>query len=657
MLSYRGRRPEWSGKDNEVVDMSRRLRRVAIGEARKATNHSGQKASVCPECNHGRYSKRACSSRFHLELEHGSSSSTIRRWSQGVEDSTPLPSAGETAKIVFARYEGVLGGKGFINNSLDATIETVTELPRVAAKENLFSITMPCCCGKTTIAAELGCIDIDSCMGRMGEGFLSLALLANGRDLTPKVKAESRAWLENVRAVFKPMSFEEPTLLLVHDDLTGYMSGATKIGSCNLPMEYKNKHNASLNPKRRELIRLSDEIFSEMNKDGVELDDYNAVELYVIQRASRFKIRLNNSEFLRGIGLDRADKLHGEALVRAWRGGQVPKAYVERKMIEDRQEDARGFDHSINAWVVALSGGLGRLTRVERTEPVVDISTFLVRCDLVQHIDAMKIVRTKAPGWDKMIRLGWWLAVGRYCSKSEVLHRLIAGIDYDGTDVFIGIGHLIRRSRFLFDVSLTDEDRVDLMCLCRMYGFRGDIELYKEQTPEKKDEADRVVRYCEMQGNIFLSTRSTSAVASFLGLEHYPKHMSTGDVARGMEGWNVRDAAAMFSVLRDLGDSVFLGKGDVCRNLLTRLIDERVRHLRRVTWSKYVMGVMQRNVADNSGVCDLVLEYGLEYLILNGSEQVVEVTAGDLEKIIAGEHVQLEEGTPIWSVAQAIGDG
>lgn len=621
---------------------SRVVRGLRIGE-RVSSSTIVRRADEdrCSRCGHRRLSSRGCDSGFHND----GATTRLERYGRMLE--------GRSEKVVFPKFEGKLLDRGFINNSLDTTIETVSELPRVKPKKNLYSVTMPACSGKTTLSGKYGFLDIDGCLGQSGANALSHALAMHRHGASDETKARAKVWLECVRDCFQGFTFDKPTLVLVHDDLTGYMTGATKVGACSLPLEVKKRHDYSGKEGRTQLIEINHDVFERQNDDAVQFETYSEVEAYVVKRARRFGVSMGGDEGCRAIGQGRASELSGIELVRAWEAGQVSKEYVEERMLDDREYETYGFGYNLNAWLSAMAGGFYQGEELnDRAGDLLE--RFQERAELTGHVDAQKLMRLKISDDDKIKRVTWWLSTGRYCQRSDIMYTLISGIGQNGPRVFMSLAHVLRRSRFIFDASVEDGDRLDLLSLCRLYGFSGDLDLYQEMSLEAQDENDRVVRHCKKASVRYLNEALSEIAQEYTSVQQSTPKYRISSMLAEMEGWTTGDVIALFEVLRKAGEHGWFGRGRNVRSAVNKLVMEERRKMDRHGWDTAVKHMLDSPVTSYPGVGDVVLERGLDYIMHSGREKVHVLERSELEEILLWGLGDPEVGTPIWAVKCAV---
>jgi hypothetical protein len=554
------------------------------------------------------------------------------------------------------KYVQPLGIGGFINSSIEATINTFTELPRVKAKENLYYMVLPSGCGKTTLCDKYGFIDIDACMSGGDRGFLQLALCYNMQGADDKAKEAGQQWVLQVMAMFGCTSFDRPTLVLVHDDATGYATGAVKIGSANLPLEVKKKGKAMLGQVAKRLVEKNDEIFRALDSDDSEKASYAEVESWVLTKARKHRIGFNDPTCYDALGKSKVEAMSMSELVEGWKAGQVSREYVECRAFDDREYQRCGFCYPLSVWMLALNGAYRDLSHTgQQVAWAGDADSYLGRAEMDGHLDIEKLRRSKMDSETKAVVVSWWIATGRYMEKSGAMFRLLCGLSSGARHALVSFGMLLRRSRFMFGVAMSDSDRCDVMGLCRLFGFRGEAELYESKDMEARDSDMMLHRVLKSRGKMQLSANQVQVISEYSGAMMSTVGTSTGDVSDILDGWSTKESLSLFMAVKRIGKEGFVGTGRNVKVVIDCACIDESRQIERIAWRPDMLRILDEPASRNPGVGDVVLEKGYCWLRERGKETMQEIGPSQLENMMMGREAKLEPQTPVWKVGVMAG--
>jgi len=326
-------------------------------------------------------------------------------------------------------------------------------------------------------------------------------------------------------------------------------------------------------------------------------------------------------------------------LENAYKAGKVTKEYVDRYVIDNRVNDKRGFGVTSNMWILAMSGAYyGALDSgdTKLSDIAIDMDDFTEKIDLSGHLDIAKIVRLDIADDDKVRRLIWWVSIGRYMEKSNVLLELISGLGRQGPKAFMGIGALIGRSRFLVDVEMSDSDRVDLLSLSRLYKCNGNLELFDEECIEDYDAKTIVHRHASIYSGKYLGENQTKLAANLSGMELFPKKMTVEEVAGSLTSWRCKDVIAMFEVIRKKGDNIGFSDGGTLNDMGYMMMGDELNTLDSVDWSSTFSSMMASDIDKFISIGSVVLEKGMSYIISKGRRKVRHARNTDLDLIVSG---------------------
>lgn len=552
-----------------------------------------------------------------------------------------------------ARYERDIGMGSIMLSSVEETIVTISELPRVTRKRNLFYIVLPSGVGKTYLSGKYGFLDIDSCMGNYDKTYLSSALemCYAGSESN---KARAKEWLLCVREVFRGMVFSKPTFVLVHDEQTGYITGGMKVGEANLPLSVKLKSNRSMDRKREALIKINESIYMNFTDGGRVYDTHEEVEQYVLMRASKMGVDHAGPSCQSSIGIDRAEEMGHQDLVQAFRAGQVTKEYVDIRANEDRDITTSGFGTSLNTWAMAMAGSFYGSSKKADCFIVRELSSFNDGVDVDMHPDLRKLNRLNIDDGDKLIRMSWWAAYGKTCEEAPLFLEILAGVGPNAEHVFSSMGLLLSKSRFLFDKELSDEDRVAFLGLCRMYGFRGQVELYEQKSMDALDAEDRIFRHARSRSNEFLSEDQSAAVGSLARKEVVPKKMTAGEACSALGNWQVKQVAALYQVFRDNNTLKGLGDGSNKERALVMLVSQLTEAIECSSLDWRFRDMLECQAGSYPGIGPVVTELGLENFLEIGKFSRMEVGETVIEGVLTGGVNTAVPNTEEWKVARML---
>lgn len=630
----------------------------------------------CSRCGHGRKSSRGCGSGFHEgrrtvsgsvrsgrsgtgEVEHPLALRTVPRYREPEQLDHGVgyvePQRRRTSlKTDLARYERDIGMGSIMLSSVEETIVTISELPRVTRKRNLFYIVLPSGVGKTYLSGKYGFLDIDSCMGSYDKTYLSSALemCYSGSESN---KARAKEWLLCVREVFRGMVFTKPTFVLVHDEQTGYITGGMKVGEANLPLSLKLRMNRSMDRKREALITINDSIYNSFTDGGRMFETHEEVEQYVLMRASKMGIDHAGASCQSSIGMERAEEMGHQDLVQAFRAGQVTKEYVDIRANEDRDITTSGFGTSLNTWAMAMAGSFYGSSKKSDSFIVRELSNFSEGVDVDVHPDLRKINRLNIDDEDKLVRLSWWSAYGKTCEAAPTFLEVLAGVGPNAEHVFTSMGLLLAKSRFLFDLELSDEDRVAFLGLCRMYGFRGQVELYEQKGMDALDAEDRIFRHARSKTNVFLTEDQSAAVGALARKEVVPRKMTSSEACTALGNWQVKQVAALYQVFRDNNTLSGLGDGANKERALVMLVSQLTERIECSSLDWRFRDMLDCQAGSYPGIGPVVSELGLENFLEIGKFSRMEVGETVIEGVLSGGRNTAAYNTEEWKVANIVG--
>lgn len=611
------------------------------------------RSDKCRRCGHGRTSSRGCDGPFHDGK--GKSTALVKRSGTrrtSTSDTSSIISGMESyslhsgqgyfaepaqmrvpLKVDLRKYEKEIGLGGMELGAVEATLITVSEMPRVPTKRNLYYLVVPAGGGKTYLSENYGFLDIDSCVGRFDRNYLAQAI-SMCCDTSPDTKLRAKEWMHCVRSVFRAMQFSKPTLLLVHDDVTGWVAGGRKIGGANVKLSEKLRMEQTMKPERRKLIEINESIFSKMNDQDRTFESHDQLEMYVLERASRMDIQHAGAECQQKVGFSVANEMTHRELIEAFRAGRVTKEYVDKRAIEDREIQKNGFGIGMNTWAMAMAGAFYGACRREDVKLHDSVLAFEEHVNWTGHLDAARIKTLDIPEEDRLKRLGWWLSYGKFTEKSEFFFRILSGVGREADAVFTGLSLLLSKSRFLFDEELSDSDRVSFMTLGRLYGFRGEAELYEEKAMEERDKEDRIHRHARQRSAVFLSKPATQLVADMAQLQQCDEKITHAKVCEILHNWDVRSVAALFETIRKLGSDIRLGTGGNAASALLFLIDQESHRIdiSSLDWRSREM--FESPCGLYPGIGGVVMEKGLAYVLKQGKYRRQDVSSTVLEQAL-----------------------
>lgn len=639
----------------------------------------------CYRCGHSRKSKSRCGSEYHnlteksglllykligekmfkleekeklilesqVMLEEIEAKQRLWRARGGMGSGGVGPVPQQIVRKELRKYEKEIGIGKFSMAALQSTLETVSEMPNVASKHNLFFITMPSGSGKTYLSGKYGFIDIDSCIGTYERNYISIAIsICHSQD--DDVKEKYKSWLTCIRGVFKGMSFGSPTLVLVHDDMTGYLTGGRKIGGANVCLEEKIRRNKSRDKDRRKLIEVNDSIHLKMSEGDPEFRLHSEAEEYVLKRCEKFNIRHAGVSSQKDMTTERLDDMSMRQLSNAFEAGNVSKAYIDRRVLDDRECDTRGFGVTLNTWAMAMAGAYYGTADAGELDVSLSMADFSDNVSTSGQIDINRIVRLDIADDDKMRRLLWWIGIGRYMKLSNLMFDVITGIGRSGGKSFRGIGNLVSRSRFIFDTPATDDDRVDVIGLCRLYGYSGNTMLFEEDRLEDQDRKDIVQRHSKKVSGKYLNEGQTALAANVAGMEIYPSKMTVEEVNTSFVSWSTRDVMALFEMLRKQGCALGLGDGANLNDVAQMMMHDELNKLEEVDWSDSFISMLESSCDKHPGMGAIILERGIDYVIRKGRRHKTVIINAELENFIVYGVYNGESGTPMAELADAL---
>jgi hypothetical protein len=600
----------------------------------------------CSECGRKRYTSKPCPSAFHLSKQlvrrgTGSSSQSVKSSSsngRGGESSgrTGMVEPVKVSRPVrkdLERYEKNLGIGVFSLSSISESIETISNIPNVKQKPMMYFITLPSGSGKTWLSEKYGFIDIDSCMGRFDRSYLAQAI-SFAADVTDETKKRSQEWLSCVRQVFRAMLIDRPTLVLVHDDVTGFVTGGRKIGAANVALGEKIRGNKSMDAARRKLIELNHAVYNKFEDGANEFKTHLECEEFVLARARALGVMHSGDECQSKVGKAGADDMSHIQLVNAFAAGRVTKEYVDKRAFEDREISKSGFGLSMNTWAMALAGAFYSSNRKHEMGLRVSMESIKANLNLSGHVDLNKISALRIDEDDKACRLSWWLGCGRKLEKSEKLFEFVCGVGRNSVEVFKSVGMLLSKSRFLCGVELCDADRMGVLALARLYGYRGEVELYDQLSMEEADEEDRVLRHAKAEGNVYLPKSRTPFLAGVMDLEVVPDRFTVGDVCRHLDDWTTRDVMCLFEMMKQWDENVWVGDGPVAQNVALAMLDQYIENVRSVPLNWRFEEMMMGSARDYPGIGSVVMEKGMKYILNQGRQRRMRIMSTVLEDII-----------------------
>ncbi|ARM36038.1 protein 4 [Bipolaris maydis chrysovirus 1] len=127
------------------------------------------------------------------------------------------------------------------------------ESMNVDLRPNLYTVVLPAGCGKTTIANEFNCIDVDDLAGPDSRAEL-MGWLKEVGDGSASEKSE---WIRTVNRALDKMVFEEPVVMLVHDHVTAKLVGSIRAGTIIVPKEQVKGMNKNRDKKWNDIFEVT----------------------------------------------------------------------------------------------------------------------------------------------------------------------------------------------------------------------------------------------------------------------------------------------------------------------------------------------------------------------------------------------------------------
>lgn len=524
-------------------------------------------------------------------------------------------------KVALREYEEQVGFGNFSITAVENTIQTISELPNIAKKKNLYSITMPAGSGKTTLALEYGMLDIDSCVSMRGRAYLARAIQVVHDSKKYSVRDESLKWIGEVRCTFKCMEFSEPTVVLVHDDLTGYLIGAPKIGHADLPLDEK----LSGDKERDALVRINDTI-SQMSDDYKMFDTRKELVSHVLSLAKKV-----------GVDVSRRDVSGktSEEIVAMAEAGRITKAQADLELM--KAADRGGYGYTVNNWAMAFADWV-RSEDDLACEPIMGLDDFKREFDWMARREVASIVTaTWINDDDKVARLLWWENMGMDTSCSEVMLRILQFVPSRRIrSTMRWISDIVVNSRYVVDVKVSAKDRRAIMALAHLYGVRGaSIKTFDNEYDEVEDVTSRAVRANLNPKNrsYHLRKEVCSVIESVYGKDL--KSGSVKDLARACDGWSGMQVVSMLSAC---SSEAILDKRQNALLMACQVSDKCYEVGRRLDreMSKSMRMLLSREVNKCYGLIGLVAWKGLNY-VMEKCNVEVEDEFGIMERLLTGK--------------------
>jgi len=505
-------------------------------------------------------------------------------------------------KIELAKYEREVGKGRFSFTAVSQTLETLSELPQIPRRDYLSYIVLPAGCGKTYLAEKYGFLDIDCCCPPESRGYLMKSLTIVS-DTSEETKRESKMWIRAVRMTLASMTFTKPTVLLVHDDMTGYMVGAIKLGEFNLPLSYKLARVKG--QVRKKLVEINDTIHRKfVNAD--ECSSHDEIEVGVINLVDRIGVSRAHDD----IAIESVED--GEAGVRA---GKVSKESLDKYVLANDCK-SKGYGVTMNMWALAISAGMAHKGR-----PGIkcNMNWFKENVDYSHSFEVRKIMmNSEIDDDDKLRRIAWWESKGRYMNLANSALALIENINSSSMDRAAQcFSLLIYDSKYLFDQELGDRDRAAFCELISMYIGACKFKKMDKSTWEERDYTSRLTRVGLIRARTWLKDGHKTMLERNWGMSCD----RISEMVKQLKDWALIDVISLADVLHKFGDQDLIGADAM------RLAMKSAGILASEMMSKgnvHFRDVLTKDANKYQGLVDLVYTDGLSALFELQQEEVDE---------------------------------
>lgn len=366
--------------------------------------------------------------------------------------------------------------------AVSQTLQTLSELPQIKRKKNLYTVVIPSGSGKTYYSEKYNMLDVDACVPLGKRRYLARAMTLVA-DTTEATKQVAREWLDSLRSVIGSMTFDKPTILLVHDSLTGYIVGGSNLGVLDVKNCVKLEKLGRVGREKKELISLNENIVRKYSECD-EYDTYEELETRLVKLANRVKANIAFGK-VDAIPKDQVLEMSTQELVSAWREDLICYSTLHVVTRDNGTAEKVGTSNGINDWAVAMSNGDCSGSSV-MSKSCYTLDLFKSKFKYEERKEVMRIMEKQINDNDKLIRILWWETVGIDMDNADMMLNVITNVRKKSPALMRGLGYKVAQSVEFMGRFVNQSEREKILQLTSCYGTvffcepKGDDDVSRE---------------------------------------------------------------------------------------------------------------------------------------------------------------------------------
>ncbi|AAM68956.1 Hv145SV-protein 4 [Helminthosporium victoriae virus 145S] len=321
------------------------------------------------------------------------------------------------------------------------------ESMNIDLRPNLYTVVMPAGCGKTTIANEFNCIDVDDLAGVDSRAELMGWL----KEISDGTASEKSEWVRIVNKALDKMVFEEPVVMLVHDHLTAKLVGSIRAGTIMTPKDQVKGMNKNRDKKWNDIFEVT---WAMAHDSNVKRKWYTPTTAECYRRLARVMANLhcevpppNVCFFDAGMydmELFKGNENRIEELVELNEAGLCPSLAIHKCCIKNGMRTEMPW--------VSYSKLAGRLANRKaagvagKKSGAIKKSLLWDKFNLGEHEDAVaidKLLVKSSDAFSNCVVL-WWKTVMQEYDIANHIYKMILGVqEKEWRDVLTDIGQVL----------------------------------------------------------------------------------------------------------------------------------------------------------------------------------------------------------------------